>query len=211
MKNPAIFPQQTQTFLMPGPAGQLEVMTTFPESDALNGVGIICHPDPRFGGTMHNKVVTTVARGFANLRLATVRFNYRGIGASTGEYGETVGELADLHAIITWVRQVLPSQSLWLAGFSFGSYISARAAQTVKPARLISIAPPVNHYDYQQFTNISCPWLVIQGDQDEVVPCAAVQEWAKHPPSPLELVVMPGASHFFHGRLMELRDIIENR
>ena len=209
MEHLLTFPEQDRTFLLPGPVGQLEVLTTFPESTTLAGVGVICHPDPRFAGTMLNKVVTTTARAFGNLGLATVRFNYRGVGRSMGEYGHTDGELADLESIIAWVREVLPSQPLWLAGFSFGSYISARAAQPARPARLISIAPPVTHYNFNQFTQIACPWLVIQGDQDEVVSCAAVQEWAARPPSPLELTIMPGASHFFHGRLIELREIIE--
>lgn len=204
------FPEKNSTFLLSGPAGQLEVMTTWPENSAQpQGVGIICHPDPRQGGAMHNKVVTTTARAFAHLGLATVRFNFRGIGLSSGEYGHTHGELADLNALITWTKTVLPNQPLWLAGFSFGSYISALAAQSASPARLISIAPPVNHYDFTQFTKIRCPWLVIQGDQDEVVEFGEVQAWAQKPPSPLKFIVMPGASHFFHGRLIELREHIE--
>lgn len=203
------FPKKNATFLLPGPAGQLEVMTTWPESIDCQGIGIICHPDPRQEGTMHNKVVTTIARAFANLQLATVRFNFRGVGLSSGEHSDTTGELADLQSIIDWTRQVLPQQPLWLAGFSFGSYISALAAQSAHPVRLISIAPPVNHYDYSQFTQISCPWLIVQGDADEVVPCSAVQTWAKHPPSPLQLIILPHVTHFFHGRLVELREHIE--
>lgn len=204
------FPDKNSTFLLPGPAGQLEVMTSWPENSAQpSGVGIICHPDPRQGGTMHNKVVTTTARAMIHLGLATVRFNFRGIGLSSGEYGHTHGELADLNAVIAWTKTVLPNQPLWLAGFSFGSYISALAAQSAGPVRLISIAPPVNHYNFTQLTQIRCPWLVIQGDQDEVVEFAQVQAWANHPPSPLQLIVMPGATHFFHGRLIELREHIE--
>lgn len=157
---------------------------------------------------MHNKVVTTVARALLNLGFATVRFNYRGVGRSSGEYGHTHGELVDLETVIVWVREVLPSQPLWLAGFSFGSYISARAAQLLRPARLISIAPPVNHYDFHSFTGMDFPWLVIQGDEDEVVPFQEVKTWAEHPPSPLTLSIMPNASHFFHGRLIELRELI---
>ncbi len=203
------FPEKESTFLLPGPAGQLEVLTTRPQ-EPLKGVGIICHPDPRQGGTMKNKVVTIVARAFSELGLATVRFNYRGIGASTGEYGHVTGELADLEAIISWVNIVLPGTPLWLAGFSFGSYVSALAAQTVFPSHLISIAPPVDRYPFQELKSITCPWLVIQGDQDEVVSFEEVKAWAANPPSPLRFVIMPGASHFFHGRLMELKEHIVN-
>lgn len=195
--------------MLPGPAGQLEVMTTWPTSSSPVGVGIICHPDPRQEGTMHNKVVTTIARAFEHLQLATVRFNFRGVGKSTGYYGDVRGECDDLMAIIQWVQQVLPQQPIWLAGFSFGSYISAKMAEQLKPVRLISIAPPVNHYDFQQLTNIQCPWLVIQGDQDEVVPFAEVKAWADNPPAPLKFIIMPGVTHFFHGRLIELRQHIE--
>jgi uncharacterized protein len=204
-----MFPHENSQFLIPGPAGDLEIMTTWPHLADPLGIGIICHPDPRQGGTMNNKVVTTLARAFIELNLATVRFNFRGIGNSSGEYGHTQGELADLNAVIAWAKQQLPALPLWLAGFSFGSYISALAAPAAKPRALISIAPPVNRYDFNQLTQISCPWLVIQGDQDEVVPYAEVQAWAAQPPAPLKLITMTGATHFFHGRLIELRDYTE--
>lgn len=198
------------SFLIPGPAGKLEVMTTSPDTDP-KGIAIICHPDPKQQGTMNNKVVTIAARAFMDLGLATVRFNFRGVGQSTGEYGHTVGELDDLMTVIEWAQQKFPKQPLWLAGFSFGSYISAMAAKKVQPYRLISIAPPVNFYDFDQFQGIQCPWLVIIGDADELVPLDQIKAWAAHPPSPLDLIVMEGGvSHFFHGRLMELRDHIEH-
>lgn len=202
------FPQENKIFFLNGAAGLLEIMAT-PAATAPVGAGIICHPDPRFGGTMNNKVVTTTARALLELNLAVVRFNYRGVGQSEGEYGHIHGELADLQTVIQWTRAALPHLPLWLAGFSFGSYISALAAQTVRPQGLISIAPPVNHYDYTQFNQFKFSWLVIQGEQDEVVPCREVEKWAAHPPSPLKLVLMPDASHFFHGKLLELREIIK--
>lgn len=204
------FPSNPSVLTLPGPAGQLEVMTTWPSSAPPSGVGIICHPDPRQQGTMLNKVVTTTARAFENLQLATVRFNFRGIGKSEGSFGNIIGECEDLTAIIKWVQEVLPTQPLWLAGFSFGSYVSAVVAQQVNPIRLISIAPPVNFYDFQALLDIRCPWLVIQGDADEVVPCAQVQAWVENSAVPVKLIIMPDASHFFHGRLIELREHIES-
>jgi uncharacterized protein len=209
MENLTIFPEKTATFLLPGPLGPLEVLTAYPESGAPVGVGIICHPDPRYDGSMQNKVVTTIHRAFTQLGLATVRFNFRGVGLSAGAYGDTHGELADLNRVIAWVRSVLPQVPLWLAGFSFGSYISALGAKTAHPVRLVSIAPAVTRHDFTQFTNMNCPWLVVHGDQDEVVPYESVRAWADHPPSPLQLIVMPGATHFFHGRLIELCGHIE--
>ncbi len=203
-----LFPQENKTFFLQGSAGAVETMATPAPAKPL-GVGIICHPDPRFGGSMTNKVVTTTARALLDLNLAVVRFNYRGVGNSEGEFGNIIGELADFETVLNWTRAALPDLPLWLAGFSFGSYISALGARTANPQRLISIAPPVNHYDYTQFNQFHFPWLVIQGDQDEVVSCNAVEKWAATPPSPLQFVVMPQASHFFHGKLLELREIIK--
>ncbi len=205
------FPKTRQEKIMlSGPAGALEALTTMPVEQTIAGVGVICHPDPQQSGTMHNKVVTVIAQAFNQLQLATVRFNYRGVGLSEGKYGNVQGECDDLDAVLDWVRQVLPQQPLWLAGFSFGSYISAQAAQRVPTHKLLSVAPPVHRLSLANLTEIRCPWLVIQGDQDEVVPFADVKQWAEHPPSPLQFVVMPGVGHFFHQRLIELREIIVN-
>lgn len=201
-----VFPHENSVLMIDGPSGQLELMTTWPDSGAPAGVGVICHPDPRQEGTMHNKVVTTLARAFSQLNLATVRFNFRGVGGSEGQYGEVQGELADLRAVIAWVKKTWPEQPLWLAGFSFGSYISALAATVEKPVRLISIAPPVNRYDFGALKGIHCPWLIVQGDQDEIVPFEQVNIFAKNPPVPVTFIVMPGVTHFFHGRLIELRE-----
>lgn len=158
---------------------------------------------------MQNKVVTTLVRAFNNQKLATVRFNFRGVGLSSGKFGHVHGEYADLNTIISWVKTVLPTLAIWLAGFSFGAYISAKTAHHIKPAGLISIAPPVNHYDFQTLLPMECPWLVIQGDQDEIVPAEAVQAWATHSSANIELIMMSGVSHFFHGQLMQLNEQVE--
>ena len=205
-----IFPEKPQTFLLPGPAGQLEVMTARPTANAKPVVAVICHPDPRQEGTMHNKVVTTMAKAFDALGLATVRFNFRGIGNSDGEYGNVAGEQDDLRAVIEWVRQALPDHTLWLAGFSFGSYIAASVANEREDVlQLVTIAPPVHKYPYDQLQQMRCPWLIVQGDQDDVVPPAAVFRWAEHPPAPVMMHVMTDVGHFFHGRLIDLRELLK--
>lgn len=203
------FPKEKAHFLLSVSSGQLEVMTTYPSS-AADKVAIICHPHPLYEGSMRNKVVTTLARAFEQLGLATVRFNFRGVGKSSGSYGETIGESDDLRAVIAWVQQVLPKHDIWLAGFSFGAYISANLASQLPKVikQLVSIAPPVNHYDFVHFKQVQCPWLVVQGDQDEVVPFAQVAEWAQKPPVPVKFIVMPGVTHFFHGHLIALREIL---
>lgn len=205
------FPEQSSHFILPRPDGEggLELMTSFSSlPETQKKVAIICHPHPLYGGTMTNKVVVTMARAFETLGVSTVRFNFRGVGKSTGEYGHVTGEMEDLQIVLDWVKKVLPDYSLWLAGFSFGACVSAGIANQTTPERLLSVAPAVNHCDFQRFTNIKCPWLVIQGDQDEVVPFEQVEAFAKHPPSPLKLMVMKDTSHFFHGKLVELREII---
>jgi len=134
----------TNSFMLPGPAGQLEALVSTPQQNARETVAIICHPNPLFEGTMHNKVVTTIAKAFDLLGLTTVRFNYRGVGKSEGEYGETIGETEDCLAIVDWVQKTYPNYSLWLSGFSFGAYISASVANQMAVAQLVSIAPAVN-------------------------------------------------------------------
>lgn len=216
---PTQFPHtRDAAFFIEGPVGRLACLSTpaenAPASPAPSvvappaGVAVICHPDPRQEGTMHNKVVTMTARSFEQRGWATVRFNYRGVGESEGEYGDVVGEQQDCLAVIDWVRQVAPQAVLSLAGFSFGSYIAASVARQVQPQQLITIAPPVTRYPYHTLTDITCPWLVVQGDADQVVLSSDVVAWAAHPPSPLQLQQLSGVGHFFHGRLVELRDIL---
>ncbi|OGO90059.1 MAG: hypothetical protein A3F10_05165 [Coxiella sp. RIFCSPHIGHO2_12_FULL_42_15] len=206
------FPHQaTAELFLQGPAGKLETITTWPQTPSVQGVVIICHPHPLHQGTMHNKVVTTLARTFVRHDFATVRFNYRGVGQSEGSYGEMQGEIQDLFAVKAWVQQGLPAVPVWLAGFSFGAFISASVANQVADVlQLISVAPAVNYACFQSLTTISCPWLVIHGEEDEVVPFAEAQQFAANPPSALTFIALPKTGHFFHGRLMELQRAIEN-
>jgi len=207
MSTPTTFPVSKQTFLIDGPAGKLEVLSTQPtKAHALTAV--ICHPHPLQEGTMHNKVVTTMAQAYEKMGLATVRFNYRGVGASEGEYGEIEGECADLRAIIAWVKQVLPHTQLCLAGFSFGSFIAASTAQDYSVQHLLSIAPAVTHANFTALRRPTCPWLVVQGEADEVVPAEEVCAWAETVEPALELIRLAGVGHFFHGQLVKLRELL---
>lgn len=201
------------TFLLPGPAGALEILTGCPAPErAVSATAVICHPHPQRGGTMHNKVVHTLARTFGDLGLRTVRFNFRGVGASEGSFGDAEGELDDLLAVVAWVRQQRPNDQLWLAGFSFGGYVAARGAQQTSVAQLVSVAPAVNMYYFKSVASPpNVPWLVIQGDADDVVPAQAVVEWAGKMQPPPQLVVLKGVDHFFHGRLHDLRDTLTQK
>ncbi|MEJ7746639.1 MAG: alpha/beta hydrolase [Luteimonas sp.] len=211
MPTPA-FPDIATPLLLAGPAGPLEAIVEPPEADvpAQSVVAIVCHPLPTEGGSMHNKVVTMVARGLRELGVTTLRFNFRGVGQSAGVFDDGKGELDDLRAVAAWVRAQRPKDQLWLAGFSFGAYVSLRAASELQPNVLISVAPPAGRWDFASVETPTMPWLVIQGEHDEVVDPQAVYAWLKDIQAQAELVKMPDTSHFFHRKLMDLRGAIKN-
>jgi len=194
-----------------GPAGALEAIVEDPGNPG-SSYAVVCHPHPLFGGTMDNKVVTTVARALNSTGIPTVRFNFRGVGASAGAFDLGVGETADADAAASWGGERWPGRTLVLAGFSFGAYVAlrlaqGRSAQQRVPRHLITIAPAIQRFD-EPVTVPRCPWLIVQGDADDVVDPAAVLEWVNGLDPRPRLVVLPGVGHFFHGRLHDLRDAV---
>jgi len=205
------FPTSRQEFFLRGPMGQLECVADVPEpGDERPATIVLCHPHPLHGGTMHNKVVTIMERSMRELGLRTIRFNFRGAGESEGEHDEGYGETDDLFAVTEWVRRTRPDDDLWLGGFSFGSYITLRAAQNLQLGQLISIAPAVDRYEFSSIQHPNCPWLVVQGDEDEVVAVENVNLWIETLDPPPDYLVMEQAGHFFHRRLMDLRGLLKN-
>ncbi|WP_394003022.1 alpha/beta hydrolase [Luteimonas sp. WGS1318] len=206
------FPTESGPLTLAGPAGVLEAIVDLPDAEtgARPLVAVVCHPLPTEGGTMHNKVVTMAARALRELGATTVRFNFRGTGDSAGTYDHGEGETADLAAVVEWVRRERPGHALWLAGFSFGAYVSLRACDALQPDVLISIAPPAGRWDFDAIVLPRCPWLVIQGEADEIVDPEAVYRWLEDSGADAELVRMPDTSHFFHRKLMDLRGAIKN-
>ena len=200
------FPTESSTFLLPGAVGDLELMTTWPSDLKRPAVVIICHPHPLFQGSMKNKVVTTLFRAFDQAGMATVRFNFRGVGKSEGEYAEAVGEQDDLEAVLAWVSQTLIDFDVYLAGFSFGSYVAAAVANREPVAGLITVAPPVHHFAFSNLNRVRCPWLLVMGEEDEIVPMQPVQDFVAASRVPIEMVTFPEATHFFHGQLLVLRE-----
>jgi alpha/beta superfamily hydrolase len=199
--------QQAKNLLLKGPAGQLEVLTTHPGSPRTPpAIAVICHPHPLFGGTMTNKVVTTLARSFQTLGLSTLRFNFRGVGKSEGHYDQGIGETEDLLALLQWLKTAYPDHAIWLAGFSFGAYVAARAAKKWAAEQLVCVAPPIENFPFKTLPPFSCPWLLIQGEQDEIVSPSAVFSWIESLSPPPRLIRIENASHFFHGHLIELRE-----
>jgi len=199
-------PPQDISMTIDGPAGRLEALLEEPADAA--GAAVICHPHPRHGGTMHNKVVHTLARAFARLGFATLRFNFRGTEGSEGEYDEGVGELDDALAAIAWMRSRQPGKPIWVAGFSFGAAIAIRAAVAEPVDGLISVAPAVSRFAANLEGQPRCPWLIVQGDEDELVDVEETIAFVNSIEPGPELLVLEGVEHFFHGRLVDLREAV---
>ena len=206
-----------------GPAGNLEAVLAEPEVDHPRGIAVIAHPHPLYGGTMDNKVVYTLFKTLLELGFITVKFNFRGVGQSEGDRyagnDNGVGETEDVLAVVKTTRSQFDARfditpPLLLAGFSFGGAIQAYAAQRLKPQKLVMVAPsverlsvpsivnPATKHDIEHIPDI----LIIHGDQDDVVPLKTVLDWAA--PQELPVVVIPGAEHFFHGRLHILKRVV---
>lgn len=235
------FPLGEQHQLLEFDGRKLEVRTheaRVIDGQKASGMAIVCHPHPLYGGAMDNKVVHTLCRAYRDLGVHAIRFNFRGVGQSSGVYGEGKGELEDLALIVKWARGLEPELPLFLAGFSFGAYVAARFAEfkqendpvdgdSQEISHLILVAPPVHHFGLNDIVNFSCPVAVIQGLEDEVVPAEKVIAWVKtvniQLPSdnsfsnnkasnnivsntiePL-LLTLEETSHFFHGKLNELK------
>ena len=191
-----------------GPAGALETLIESPRDAHPAAFGVICHPHPLFGGTLQNKVVHTLARSFQELGAATLRFNFRGVGASAGTFAEGIGETDDALAVIAEGRRRWPQARLWLAGFSFGGAVAVRAASRADTKFLVTVAPAVTLIDVKDIKVPDCPWLIVQGAADELVATDAVVAWAArlNPAPQVELV--SGVGHFFHGHLRELSSLV---
>lgn len=216
---------QEEHFLIDGPVGKLAVTFSGPAIDAsktheAKRLAIICHPHPLHGGTKDNKVVHTLARAYRDLGIASLRFNFRGVGQSEGVHDHAKGEVQDLEAVMEYaLRHYSMGASLQfiLAGFSFGSFVAAKlASQLDSPeclSRLLLVAPPVHHYEFDTLVLDGFLVDVIQGDQDEIVPFEEVNAWANLQSDKLaekfKLKVINGATHFFHGRLVELKALVE--
>jgi alpha/beta superfamily hydrolase len=199
----------TEKLFIDGPVGRLEALLDSPRDGLAKGSAVVCHPHPQHGGTMHNKVAHTLARAFVRQGLRTLRFNFRGTEASEGRYDEGVGELDDALAAIEWAQADQPDVPVWLAGFSFGAAIAVRVATAVEVAGLISVAPAIYRFAKGMTGQPQCPWLIVQGDEDELVAVDETVEWVNGLEPGPELLVMTGAEHFFHGRLVELRNAVE--
>lgn len=202
------YPVGEHALLIPGPAGQLEAILTIPEIIGPKVIGLVCHPHPLHGGTMNNKVVNTVCRSLREVGIINLRFNFRGVGKSTGEFADGIGETGDASACISWLQHQWPEAKLWLVGFSFGAYVAYKTSLAVASQCLVCIAPPVHHYDFASLALPSCPWWVLQPDADEIVPVQQVLAWINNINPKPQLIRFAETSHFFHGKLIILRQTL---
>jgi alpha/beta superfamily hydrolase len=198
---------RTERFQATGPAGAIEVLRDAPDG-APHGIAVIAHPHPLYGGTMDNKVVQTLARAFFQAGWTAIRFNFRGVGATAGAHDDGIGETDDLLAL---VAAVAPGGPLALAGFSFGSFVTCRALQTLWPSRdvgkIVLVGTAASRFGVPALpADAHDRALVIHGEYDDTVPLAAVFDWAR--PQSLPVTVIPGGAHFFHGQLPLLKNLV---
>ncbi|MBK9623630.1 MAG: alpha/beta hydrolase [Rhodocyclaceae bacterium] len=204
-----------QQIFIAGPVGKIELFVDLP--DNAQGIALIAHPHPLFGGTADNKVVTSIARAFRDLNCITVRPSFRGVGSSDGTHDHGIAETDDLLAVVKWMRESYDSGSklpLYLAGFSFGAFVITRLAKVLAesgaPAkRLVLVGTAAGFVTgARSYTTeaVAKDTLVIHGDKDETVHLSNVLAWAE--PLDIPVVVVPGADHFFHRRLHLIREII---
>lgn len=197
-----------------GPCGNIEAKGIAASANGqysgTHSVVIICHPHPLHGGTMNNKVVTTLARGYRDLGIGVVCFNFRGVGKSAGVFDHAAGEVDDLMSVIAWVKNKIPNARLLLAGFSFGSSIAAQGSYRINNIHhLLLIAPPVARYKFDENGQFSMPVGIIQGVEDEQVLEADVSTWKQTLNGSVIYYKLAGAGHFFHGVLPTLKSSTE--
>ena len=202
-------PPSPERVVIAGPVGPLEAVYEVPEGYAGRDCAVVCHPHPLYGGTMQNQVVHTTARALQERGYATLRFNFRGVGASAGAFDDGRGETQDALAVCDYALARWPAARLTLAGFSFGAFVAYRVAGLRPVARLYTIAPPVGRFDFAEHPAPRVPWIVIQGDRDELVDHRQVLEWVRVAEPPPTVVILEGAEHFVHGRLSELKDAVQ--
>ena len=197
------------SLLLQGPAGDIESLITRPDTiTESTPIVVISHPHPLYGGSMTNKVVHILAKSFAEMNAITLRFNFRGVGKSQGKYDEGIGEAEDLQSLVEQLKQCRPQAPVWLAGFSFGAYVTIRAQAVIHAEKLVLVAPPVSMYPFAELEEIDVPWVVIQGGKDEVIDAGAVKDWVAERACPPQLIWMDDVGHFFHGKLIELKALL---
>lgn len=199
--------KNTEKFLLTGAAGKLECALDLPAGE-VRGIALVAHPHPLYGGTMDNKVTQTLARTFIGLGYASARMNFRGVGESQGEHDAGRGETDDMVRLLLEMTRRYPDVPVALSGFSFGTFVQAQLQQRLElqgtPAeRLVLVGSAAGKW---AMPSIPANSIVIHGEQDDTIPLAAVFDWLR--PQDISVYVMPGADHFFHRKLANIRNFV---
>ena len=197
--------------LLDGPCGPLEAL--YLDLPDARGLALLCHPNPVQGGTMLNKVVSTLQRTARDAGYSTLRFNYRGVGQSAGSHDMAGGEVDDAEAIVLWLRAQQPQLPLSVLGFSYGGFVAAALAGRLEAQgqvveRLLMVAPAVQRLQAPERLPEHAVLTVIQPEQDEVIDPTVVFAWSQALPRPHELLKVAECGHFFHGKLTDLKDVV---
>jgi alpha/beta superfamily hydrolase len=200
--------RQVRALLVPGPVGQIEAVLS--EGDPVRATMVLCHPHPQYGGSMHDGVLDTVARVAQRSAMATLKFNFRGVGASDGSFDRGLGEIDDLLAVLTWLRNEHRPNSILLAGYSFGSNVVWQALDRAGDvAQVLLIAPPIGAMHYAERGGLAIPVDVIYGDEDTFVAAAELERWAARAAPGARITPIAGADHFFGAAHEALAQAVE--
>jgi len=192
--------------LLPSPVGPLEAILEEGAASPPSAVAVLCHPHPQYGGTMNNKVIVRAAQAFREAGLATLRFNFRGVGKSAGTFDFGEGEQEDVAAALAFMAERYPRIPIWIAGYSFGAWVGLRVGvRDKRVTTLVAIGAAVALADFRFLEECAKPKLFIQGTKDEFAPLEHVQALMLTLPEPKELILIEGADHFFTGKLEELK------
>jgi len=197
-------------FQLSGPAGMLEALFEHPNHEPSTVV-VLGHPHPQYGGTMHNKVIYRAAKTFLKLGFSVLRFNFRGVGRSQGQWDHGKGEREDFLSAVDYAATTYPGKDLWTAGFSFGAWQALTCGVSDPRVKtLLGIAPPFGRYDLDEVLNSTKPTHLIHGEQDEIIPLSELQIFYRRINAPKTLTIINAANHLFEGRVAEIDSAIQN-
>jgi uncharacterized protein len=200
--------KKSEMVFIPGPAGELEGIFSY-VSKRVTHLAILCHPHPLYGGTMHNKVIYSIAMAMNQIGYATVRFNFRGVGRSLGTFNHGIGEQRDVEAVIDHYNQLYPDAMKVVGGFSFGAKVGLLAAsRDERISAVIGVGVTVDIADFGFLEEYYKPKLIIQGTEDQYGSVRTINDWFQRLPEPKKLVTIDGAVHLFDGKLAELKNAV---
>jgi uncharacterized protein len=203
-------PRRIESLFVAGPAGRLEALLEEPEESVPVEAAVVCHPHPQHGGTMHNKVVYRIARGLRKAGCAVLRFNYRGVNLSEGEYAKGIGETEDARVVLKELRERYPSLPIIAAGFSFGARVVLRlTSEESSIGRVIAVGFPTRDADHRFVSQITVPKYFVQSTNDQFGPRPDLTRFFETVRDPKELDWVEASNHFFHGALDAFEAVIQ--